>query len=558
MTALMPMIHRSIAGADMNPRLFIVLMAWLAVLGAGFTGNPPLLAAENTETVRFDIHEYKISGNTLLPEEDIQTSLKAFTGERKTTDDVEKARIALETLYRDAGYPTVMVNIPEQNATDGIIDLQVVEARINNLKIKGNRYFTMGKITRDLPIFAPGEILFLPDAKEQLFKVNMNPDLKVKPVLVPGRDGTVDVVLDVTDKLPLHGSLEVNNRASANTSDLRVNGVIHYDNLWQREHSMSVQFQTSPEDTDEVMALSLSYLIHAPWNYRHLLAAYGVFSDSAVAFGDGFKVKGKGEMAGLRYVMPVEGSQTIVHNVTFGIDYKSFEDTLFMGADDEGIIQTDITPATYTPLSFVYQLSHLGKHTKTTVHAGLTLIMRGVAMEIDEYENKRFKARGNPVVFKTGLEYASALPWHLGLNLKLDAQVTDQPLVPNEQFSAGGMESVRGYRESEVSGDNAVANSVELAFPELFSLFNDEKQVKKTVQRYKFRPYMFYDQAYLRIKDALPGEEQPGMIQGAGLGFRGFLTRYFIYQCDWAWAMNRSNDVEAGDSRGYFRVKWAF
>jgi hemolysin activation/secretion protein len=521
------------------------------------------VAGEKDQAVRFDINEIQVQGNTLMPEESVKQITASFTGKGKTSDDVEKLRVTLEKAYRETGYPTVQVNIPEQNVEGGVIVFDVVEARIGQVQVNGNRYFTMEKILGDLPVFAPGEILYLPRAQQELNTINMNPDLKVKPVLMPGQvPGTVDVELVVTDKMPLHGSLELNNRASANTSALRVNGVIHYDNLWQKEHSLSVQFQTSPEDMDEVKALSLSYMIHAPWNANHLLALYSVFSDSETAFGEGFKVNGEGYIAGVRYVIPLPGSSRYGHNVTLGVDYKKFKDSLYFGdaEDKEEEDKVDITPVGYSPLSFAYQGSVMNKDSRTTVNAGLNMVLRGTAMDVEEYENKRYKARGNYIAFKTGVEHATALPGEFGLNLKIDAQITDQPLISNEQVSAGGMESVRGYRESEVSGDNTVCSSLEIAFPELFTWLGKRSGGTdgSKAQRYKFRPYVFYDMAYLRLKDPLPGEDQPGMIQGTGVGFRGYVTRYFNYGLDWGMALNRTDGTDAGDGRVYFRGKWAF
>jgi hemolysin activation/secretion protein len=526
-------------------------------------GAEEAFAVEKDQEVRFDINAIDVQGNTLMSEENIKQITDSFKGKGKTSDDVEKLRVNLEKAYRESGYPTVQVNIPEQNVEGGRVVLDVVEARIGQVLVNGNRYFTMEKILRDLPVFNQGEILYLPRAQRELNIINMNPDLKVKPVLMPGQvPGTVDVELVVTDKMPLHGSLEVNNRASANTSDLRVNGVIHYDNLWQKEHSLSIQFQTAPEDMDEVKALSLSYMIHAPWNITHLLAFYTVFSDSESAFGEDFKVNGEGNMAGIRYVVPLPGSNRYGHNVTLGLDYKKFKDSLYFGKQGD---EADITPVSYMPLSFGYQGSLMNKDSKTTVTAGLNLLPRGTAMDVKEYENKRYKARANYIAFKAGVEHAAALPYEFGLNLKIDAQVTDQPLISNEQVSAGGMESVRGYRESEAAGDNTVCSSLEIAFPEYFTWFSSrsvkesgENKAEKHVQRYKFRPYVFYDMAYLRLKDPLPREEQPGMIQGTGIGFRGYVTRYINYGFDWGMALNRTDNTDAGDGRGYFRVKWAF
>jgi len=68
----------------------------------------------------------------------------------------------------------------------------------------------------------------------------------------------------VKDTFPLHGSLEINNRYSASTTQLRLNGSISYDNLWQLGHSVGFSFQTSPEDPSQVQVFSAYYLARIP------------------------------------------------------------------------------------------------------------------------------------------------------------------------------------------------------------------------------------------------------------------------------------------------------
>ncbi|MFZ5572209.1 MAG: ShlB/FhaC/HecB family hemolysin secretion/activation protein [Thermodesulfobacteriota bacterium] len=508
----------------------------------------PVMAEE--EKVIFAIDGFAVAGNTLLPEAEIAVVLEPLAGPRKSAEDVETARTVLEKFYRDQGYPTVMVNIPEQDVESGTIRLEVVEGRVRNLIITGNRYFTMEKITRDLPSFAPGEIVYLPRARKELARINRNPDFKVAPVMSPGKyPGTVDVEMKVKDRLPLHGNLEVNNRATHDTSDLRLNAGLHYDNLWQKEHSISFQYQTSPLEPAEVQALSGSYLLRAPWNDNNMLALFGVWSDSDTAFGDGFEVIGKGFLMGARYVVPLPEADRFSHHVTLGLDYKDFEEkTGLSGApEDSG----DTVPITYMPLSVAYgaQLPDAGGLTK--FEAGLNLCFRGAVTDQREFEDKRYKAKGNYLAFRLGMERTQQLFAGLKGWLRMDGQLANQPLVNNEQYIAGGMTSVRGYKESEAVGDDAFHTMLELRGPDLMRLVKGDK-------RFKIRPFCFYDYAALRIQDPLPLENQPEALQGAGCGVRGYITNHFAYEVDWALALADTDKVAAGDSRAYFQGKFEF
>lgn len=51
------------------------------------------------------------------------------------------------------------------------------------------------------------------------------------------------------------------------------------------------------------------------------------------------------------------------------------------------------------------------------------------------------------------------------LLVRTDLQLADCPLVPLEQFSLGGLSSVRGYRQDALLGDSGIVGSIELHYP---------------------------------------------------------------------------------------------
>ncbi|MDO8962427.1 MAG: POTRA domain-containing protein, partial [Methylophilus sp.] len=84
----------------------------------------------------FNVFEFKVDGNTVLPAGKIEEAVYPHMGEAKTIDDVEKARSALEKSYQDAGYLTVSVSIPQQEVDAGIVRLLVTEGSVETLRIK--------------------------------------------------------------------------------------------------------------------------------------------------------------------------------------------------------------------------------------------------------------------------------------------------------------------------------------------------------------------------------------------------------------------------------------
>lgn len=513
----------------------------------------PIAFAQGTESIGdtgFEIRAYEITGNTLLPPEALQRVVEPFTGPRKTAADVEQARDALEKLYHDAGYPAVMVNIPEQTLAEGVIKLQVIESRIGKVKITGNRYFTMEKVMRDLPSFTPGGMLYLPKVHEEIGRLNRSRDIKVEPSITPGREiGTIDVELKIEDRLPLHGHIELNNRASHDTSELRVNAMIRYDNLWQKEHSIALQYQTSPQKPSEVQVIGVSYVLPSPWVRDHLFAFYGIWTDSDTAFGEGFTVIGSGQIFGIRYVLPLPAYRLYNHTLTLGADYKHFVEDIGFTTETG---QTTKTPISYLPFSLSYN-SYLPDTWGgvTQLSAGLNFSIRGFVSRESEFELKRYKGTANYAFATLGVQRTQKLPLHLGLVLKLDAQVSDQPLINNEQYSAGGMESVRGYKESEALGDSAVQCTVEISFP-------DPVEKSGLVSWLHMTPFIFYDVAKLTIRDPLPEQDDNITLQGTGFGVRGSLFKNIEFEVAAAVALASTDRIGSGDWRAYFKLQTVF
>ena len=509
--------------------------------------NYPVPAEEEVTT--FEIIGFTVEGNTLLTEGIMTDLLRSFVGEKKTGTDVEKARDALESYYHKLGYPAVQVGVPAQTVEDGLVRLKVTESRIRNVRVTGNRYFTKESVMKRLPSLKPGSIIYLPRLVQEFGLANRNADMKISPVMKPGREqGTIDIDIKVNDKPPLHGSLELNNRSSNNTTDYRINGSISYDNLWQKEHSFSIQYQTSPEDTDEVALLAESYVFPSPLNSDHQVILLGIWSDSDNAFGEGFEVVGKGSMYGARYIIPLPALSNFYHFVTLGVDYKDFnEDVNFEDVEQDGIK----TPITYLPFLVSYSATRSDKMGKTEFSLGLNWTFRNLVTDQREFEIKRYKSRGNYLYLTAGIERIQKLPFETELYAKLDGQISSEPLISNEQYIGGGMESVRGYKESELAGDHALHGTLEFVFPELISSFGFKTGVNATL-------YYFYDIAKLWTKNPLPGEDRHADIESLGFGVRGDLYKGLEYRFDWAYPLEDTDNIQAGNESCHFRLKYSF
>lgn len=520
-----------------------------AALFLFFLPYPARSAQQPAQVPTFPVAAYLVEGNTILSPDDIQHALVGLIGPTRTSADVEKARGALEKLYHSRGYPTVLVSVPQQSVKGGIIRLAVTESKTGEVKTVGNRYVTREKLMKSLPSLKPGTILYAPEVEKEFARVNKDPDMKATPALSMGNEpGTIDVTLNVKDQIPLHSSLELSNWASPNTTSLRLNAVIHYDNLWQLDHSLSLQYQTSPEDPNEVEVGAASYMLPAPWNENHQILVSGIWSDSNTAFGEGFTTVGKGHQFGLRYILPLPSSAFFGQNVILGLDYKDFQNIVLQAS------QGNITnPAiTYFPLSFVYNSYLRDRLGLSQFTAGVNMAFRGLISNEAAFAGNRYDAQGN-YLYATGcVERTQDLIGGAKLHVKAGGQISEAPLINNEEYAAGGMGSVRGYYEAEELGDNAVHCTVELCGPEMV------KSRGFANGKIECTPYIFYDMAHLYVLDPLPGQQNAFDLEGTGFGVRGCYDDHLEYDTSWGEALSSTQYTKSGDSMVNFMVKYFY
>jgi hemolysin activation/secretion protein len=478
-------------------------------VGISVKGKDDSNAVAQTQTEQhFYIQEYRVEGGGhLLPRIEVEAAVYPYLGPYRTTADVEQARGALEQAYRNKGYQTVSVQIPQQKGQGGVIVLNVVQGEVGRLRVHGSRYFSIEQIKREAPSLQEGQSPNFSQVTHDLLVLNGLPDRRVTPAVHAGETpGTVDVDLNVKDTPPIHGSLEINNRYSADTTPLRINGSVSYDNLWQLEHSISFSFQVSPEDITQVKVFSGYYLARIPDVSWLTLMLQGTKQDSNVNTLGGIGVAGKGDVLGGRAIISLPQQKDFYHSVSLGLDYKHFtQDVLIAGTDAT-------TPVTYYPVSAAYSGTWVAKGYETDLNASVNLALRGTGSDEADFELNRHGASGDFIYFRGDLSHTRDLPEGFQLFVKAQGQAADQPLLNSEQFSGGGLGTVRGLLESEVLGDNGLLGSIELRSPSLGELLG------KTVDEWRF--YIFSDGGILTVDDPLIETPYQYNLVSVGAGTR--------------------------------------
>ena len=200
---------------------------------------------------RFTVEKYQVNGNTILSPGmigGILTNVPDAFGTNVTFDAIQAALGDLQMAYRERGFVTVSVRLPPQKLTNAVVKVQVTEAPLAAITVTGNRWFSTDNVLRALPSLHTNMLLNSHVFQRELDLANASRDRQIYPVIGPGPEpGTSALKLNVKDTFPLHGRVEVNNDSTPGTPALRVNSSVQYDNLWDLNHQVGIQYGFSPE-----------------------------------------------------------------------------------------------------------------------------------------------------------------------------------------------------------------------------------------------------------------------------------------------------------------------
>lgn len=423
---------------------------------------PPATKTEAT----FEIAEFRVLGTLVLPRAAIERAVYPFLGPKRTIDTVKQAADALEKAYKDAGYGAVFVDIPEQEVADAVVRLKVTEGKIESVHVRGERYYSRRQILAALPALEPGTTPSLPALQRELGELNARtPDRSITPVLKAGSEpGAVDVDLDVKDSLPLHGSIAYDNRHTADTTPNRATAALSYDNLWGRQDSLGVQYQTAPAKPSDAEVFMANYLGHLDSSGAQGALSYTHTSSNVLALGT-LGVLGKGSIYGARWIKPLQNTAESAQTFNAGADYKDVLTSVMpntTGSTSAGAVTAQVN---YVNWSVAYAGNWWRGRQSYSASAAVNFGVRSAFNSPNEFENARYNADPNYFYVRVGGGATEPLPGGLSIQMRINGQWADSPLVNNEQFSLGGVDTVRGYLEAETLGDSGAAATLELHSP---------------------------------------------------------------------------------------------
>lgn len=494
--------------------------------------------------VKFQVQSFSIKGNEVFTSEELLAYTTELVNKDITLSDVREAARKIKQHYRDKGFIAAYVFIPKGALKDGDLELTIVEGKIGEVRVEGNKHFSDEVLTNYINYMKlmPGDTAMFQNVRNYLSQLNDHRDISAKATFQPGANSeTTDLIVNVQDKNPFHVSMDYNNFGTDLSGQDRFGTTISHTNLLGNMDE--IMFRTQLSEATEAYAIDYN----TPIGLEDWRAGFAYSRGDVNLTGDfkALNAESNANTYSIYAVKPLSYEADLKSKMRFGFDHKSSQSQLLgiqTGRDELRILnflidleQTDAYGKTYWPNSFHYGIDAFGASNKN-----------------DESLNRAHT--GAPFfIYRSQLDRFLYMPNDMLLQLHSAWQLSPDKLPSAEQFQLGGINTVRGYPQGEYLGDYGVVASGELSFP-LYGLPKGLKLPGDKASLYDTtRLVSFYDFGHSSLKGPLPGEGASKTVQGAGLGLRMRLYDRINAQVEYAWPLADAPS-DGSDGAWYYGV----
>ncbi|MDD5155514.1 MAG: ShlB/FhaC/HecB family hemolysin secretion/activation protein [Candidatus Omnitrophica bacterium] len=491
----------------------------------------PAPAAESTEKVL--IKNIEVAGATLISEEKIQEIISPFKNKELTLGDMQKVADLITDVYRQRGFITSRAYLPPQKIEEGILEIRVIQGRMGDVQVKGNRYFKTRLLLAKLTL-KKGEYFNYNTLRRDLIKINQSPDRLARAVLIPGKaPGETDLILEVKDRLPIHIGLSGDNYGSRYIDKQRYSATFTDNNLLGFDDVLNFQYQFAQAGRYFLKSVRYSLPLKAGWQ----VGAFGLLSRAKL--GQEFEdqdVHGKAQIYGIYATNALVNTENLDLNLNLGFDYKDITNYQLQTVSSQDNLRIG-----KVGLDMDWSDDFGGRTLLSAeVDIGIPDIMGGLKKASDTTTASRSGAGGNFVKNTVNLLRLQKLPFSSTLLWKNQVQISPYVLTSAEQFQIGGIANVRGYGPAEAVGDSGYYTSFEWSFPVYFIPKKLAVPFSKANFYDALRLAVFYDWATSRLRRPQSTEAKNRTLRSAGCGLRFTLPEDFSLRVDLGWPLDNT------------------
>lgn len=412
--------------------------------------------------LRVFVREFRISGNTVFPTEELKKVTAPFENREITNNDLEEVRRQLTLYYVNRGYINSGAVLPDQKIEEGVVQIQIIEGQLTRIDVAGNKRFRPNYFRNRLQRQA-GPPLNVKNLEQELQIQLQNPLIeRLNAQLAPGdRPGEAVLKTEVTEAPWWDFTTVLDNAISPSLGEARLLLLGELRNLAGRGDVLSAEL-TWADGIDLGDDYKLRYRL--PLTVRDTALSFYYEEGDAVVVEEPFSaldIETKVETVGLQIGHPVIRGSNKQLTLAAVLERRKSE-TFLLGLPfsfSPGVINGE---SVVSVLRLVQDWLSRGPNQVLSARSTFNFGLDAFDSTVDSGRlpdskfvswlgqlqwARRFGARGQQVSFR------------------VFGQVSNDPLLPIEQFSVGGLDSVRGYRTNQLVRDEGWTASFQYQLP---------------------------------------------------------------------------------------------
>lgn len=424
---------------------------------------PAAVPAPADDGACFTLQRIELEGAVHLEAQAQAELTQSFIGQCVGLNEIRELMRQITNRYVEMGLVTSRVYIPQQDMSQGLLKLMVLEGKVGAIDLSD------AQAGIDLASAFPGlkgRVLNIRDIEQGLDQINRLGSNSATMELQPSEEpGLTNVVIKNQPRDRVNGGFTVDNYGSPSTGDLRGTLSFSVDNLygvndaWFGSVSRNLDAHPSTRLSESFM-LGVNYP-YGYWNFSASISK-SAYVSMVRTFTQQFRSSGNTETFSLGAQRVLMRGQTSKLTLNTGLAHKDSRNYI------EGSLLTSSSPRL------------------TDFNLGLTSVFSAGAgtWTLDTSLNKGLKAFGvkalpdagtATVPTPTGVRYNAGISYFRPLRLatldatwssSLQMQTSPHSLYGSEQMSVGGMHTVRGFDGTSVSGERGAywRNDVSITF----------------------------------------------------------------------------------------------
>ena len=374
---------------------------------------------------KFYLQNFVFTSEDAIQQDVLAALVESYCGREVDFNELQQAVNKLTAYLRGQGYAVATAFLPQQEITDGIIEVKIVLGRLSYVQVNNTSALAEGQAEKAAGILQKGELLRTDRLETVLNNINDLAGVTAVGVLRAGQaNGTSDFVIDLRADKPQQTILYTDNYGNK----FFLGGMLSNDNL----HNYNLGYEMPVGSRGTKLGVSYSLMDYTLSGFYNILDAVGRAKTFSI-YGSTPLINTASDH--LAAVYGYDNRQLKDELRTFGIDTKKHSNALYAG------IARNIKGAgSYTGYSALYYAGRLS------------------------YDDASSYTEGSYHKFNTDVNHIRRLGNVLNLHVNFHSQLASKDLDGSEQFVLGRANGVRAYPQGEASGDSGYQATAELRY----------------------------------------------------------------------------------------------